>query len=334
MHAFGPSVQSQYLCSGASADASHLIVALSSSSAGHHPGFVTEASRGVGRTTSHHRREFATQVDTGLVEYHFLAEVPAMRRPQLYIYDTCLRRYGARHQWMSFTDADEFFLVRNSSISDMNQLLRQYEGFGALVVNWQVSAVCQEDTPAKHAEIESGDVKLKQNRGALEPCCVDAAHIQALHCSLQGGRAAMATLQHMQVPYRHTTMPHQQKGICSHTHTRFAQMFGSSGLTERPENGTLASYFKCFPLHHKENLHVKTIANVRHTLGTQGDPHHFRYRPGYFAVNEQWQRVDGPFTANVSISQVGHMPRAVLFHVPAAACQRYALSTVDVLDVQ
>lgn len=173
----------------------------------------------------------ADLVDTGLVEYHFLAEVPAMRRPQLYIYDTCLRRYGARHQWMSFTDADEFFLVRNSSISDMNQLLRQYEGFGALVVNWQ--------------------------------------------------------------------------------------MFGSSGLTERPENGTLASYFKCFPLHHKENLHVKTIANVRHTLGTQGDPHHFRYRPGYFAVNEQWQRVDGPFTANVSISQVA------LYHYATKSLAEY-----------
>ena len=83
-------------------------------------------------------------------------------------------------------------------------------------------------------------------------------------------------------------------------------MFGSSGLLERPEEGTLASYFRCFPQDHKENLHVKTIANVRHTLGTQGDPHHFRFHPGYFAVNELWERVDGPWTERVSIDQVGH----------------------------
>ena len=78
------------------------------------------------------------QVDAGLVDYHFLREVPEGRKPQLHIYDTCLQKFGHRHHWMSFTDADEFFVMRNASLSNMPALLRQYEDYGALVVNWQV----------------------------------------------------------------------------------------------------------------------------------------------------------------------------------------------------
>lgn len=66
----------------------------------------------------------------------------------------------------------------------------------------------------------------------------------------------------------------------------------------------MASYFKCFPPDHQENLHVKTIANVEHTWHTLGDPHHFKYRDPFFAVNERGVRVDGPRSAEVSISQV------------------------------
>ena len=78
------------------------------------------------------------QVDTGLVQYHFVREVPPMRRPQLYIYDTCLQKLRHGHTWMSFTDMDEFFVLRNASIPDMPALLREYEEFGGLAVNWQV----------------------------------------------------------------------------------------------------------------------------------------------------------------------------------------------------
>ena len=43
-------------------------------------------------------------------------------------------------------------------------------------------------------------------------------------------------------------------------------MYGSSNLTEKPAGGTLAAYTACFPKDHVQNLHVKTIANLRHTV--------------------------------------------------------------------
>lgn len=56
------------------------------------------------------------------------------------------------------------------------------------------------------------------------------------------------------------------------------QMFGSSGHLSRPEGSTLAAYTACFPQHHMENHHIKTIANTAFVDGVTGDPHHFRYK--------------------------------------------------------
>jgi hypothetical protein len=81
-------------------------------------------------------------------------------------------------------------------------------------------------------------------------------------------------------------------GWCSHIDvTGILQMYGSSGLQTRPENGTLQSFTKCLPVQHKENLHIKTLANTRFTLGPQGDPHHFKYAPGKYAVNTRFEQV-------------------------------------------
>ncbi len=59
------------------------------------------------------------------------------RRPQLYVYDTCIEQYRARHRWMAFIDADEFFVLRDARAPDLPALLAEYEQFGALAVNWQ-----------------------------------------------------------------------------------------------------------------------------------------------------------------------------------------------------
>ena len=79
------------------------------------------------------------QVAKGLVVYHSMPEVLGVQQPQLHIYNTCLEQYRGRHTWMSFTDADEFFVLRNKSLSSLIPLLQQYEQYGALAVNWQVS---------------------------------------------------------------------------------------------------------------------------------------------------------------------------------------------------
>ena len=35
----------------------------------------------------------------------------AVEYPQLYVYDVCLHKFGGRHEWMGFIDADEFLVL-------------------------------------------------------------------------------------------------------------------------------------------------------------------------------------------------------------------------------
>ena len=58
-------------------------------------------------------------------------------RPQLHVYDTCIRRFRARHRWMAFIDADEFVVLRSPLVPDLPALLADFEDFGGLAVNWQ-----------------------------------------------------------------------------------------------------------------------------------------------------------------------------------------------------
>ena len=78
------------------------------------------------------------QVKLGLVEYHQLWGNETDRKPQLFIYDECLRLFSARHTWIAFVDADEFLMLRDHRVGDLPSLLQEYEAYGALVVNWQV----------------------------------------------------------------------------------------------------------------------------------------------------------------------------------------------------
>jgi hypothetical protein len=39
---------------------------------------------------------------------------------------------------MAFTDCDEFFVVTDKGVASLTTLLREYEGFAGLAVNWQV----------------------------------------------------------------------------------------------------------------------------------------------------------------------------------------------------
>lgn len=43
--------------------------------------------------------------------------------PQLYVYDVCLERFGGRHEWMGFIDADEFLVLTGGALS-LPELLR------------------------------------------------------------------------------------------------------------------------------------------------------------------------------------------------------------------
>lgn len=65
---------------------------------------------------------------------------------------------------------------------------------------------------------------------------------------------------------------------------------GSNGHKARPPGGVLRNYNKCV-----RNCHVKTIVNTRAVARTSNTPHHFVYRNGKYAVDSNFERVDGPF---------------------------------------
>ena len=80
--------------------------------------------------------------------------------------------------------------------------------------------------------------------------------------------------------------------------------FGSSGHIHRPSGGTLANFWKCIPLQHPENLHVKTLANTLYVNRASGDPHHFIYNEGKTAVNEMFKPVEGSRSSQNTISRI------------------------------
>ena len=64
------------------------------------------------------------------------------------------------------------------------------------------------------------------------------------------------------------------------------------------------AYTKCAPLQHEENKHVKVVANTRYTLAAGPDPHTFLYVEGKYAVTENFVRVDGAKSVDVSENKV------------------------------
>jgi len=81
------------------------------------------------------------------------------------------------------------------------------------------------------------------------------------------------------------------------------RVFGSSGHITRPEEGVLRGYSKCMSLQNEQTIHVKTIANTEWGRNPDG-PHHWSYKPGFYAVNEHFQRVDGYWNHNVSLDKI------------------------------
>jgi hypothetical protein len=101
-------------------------------------------------------------------------------------------------------------------------------------------------------------------------------------------------------------------------------IFGSSGLSKKPDDLVINSYTLRGTLNHEVpyphlrykglkrfistssyrpmNSHVKCIVNPSRVVEALS-PHHFRYKKGFFAVDELKNKVSGPWTKNVSISK-------------------------------
>jgi hypothetical protein len=52
-------------------------------------------------------------------------------------YNHCLKHYGAYSHWISFLDMDEFIVAKTTK-GNIPALLKDYEQYAALVINWQL----------------------------------------------------------------------------------------------------------------------------------------------------------------------------------------------------
>ena len=75
-------------------------------------------------------------VRADLVDYVFVAP---NRKPftRYVIYKSCISRFGERHKWMAFLDADEFIVVKEPNVK-IPTVLGKFEAFGGLSLNWML----------------------------------------------------------------------------------------------------------------------------------------------------------------------------------------------------
>ena len=83
------------------------------------------------------------------------------RDAQLYIYDICLSKMGAFHEWMAFLDTDEFLVLQPSAPArTLPQFLAGFIAAGGLVVNWRVFGAAESGAKGgalqRHTRCEPG----------------------------------------------------------------------------------------------------------------------------------------------------------------------------------
>jgi hypothetical protein len=84
------------------------------------------------------------------------------------------------------------------------------------------------------------------------------------------------------------------------------RMFGSSGFIDRPSGLQVENFTMCTPTDFPENRQIKTILQPEYAISAR-DPHSFIYRKGYFCVNEDGERIDGPLSrTSINRIQLNH----------------------------
>ncbi|GAB4813823.1 hypothetical protein N2152v2_000869 [Parachlorella kessleri] len=95
------------------------------------------------------------------------------------------------------------------------------------------------------------------------------------------------------------------------------RLVGSSGHVVRPPGGVLRNFLKCTPEEYHENHQVKTIVNTRWVYLPTTDPHHFAYKEGKYAVNTDFEKVEG------AVNPAIRSGRLVLFHYALKSATEY-----------
>ena len=70
------------------------------------------------------------------ISYRYFNHFPSNSSTQVAVYNTCIRNYGDKHQFIGFFDSDEY-IIQKKGAKPFVDFLRQHEDVGALAVNWR-----------------------------------------------------------------------------------------------------------------------------------------------------------------------------------------------------
>lgn len=86
------------------------------------------------------------------------------------------------------------------------------------------------------------------------------------------------------------------------------QIFGSSNLEKKPQGLLTDNFVYRSQTDFIKNRHIKSIISPAKTVGFMNDPHGAYYLPGYYAINEKKEIVNGPFTksVNTNVIRINH----------------------------
>lgn len=72
----------------------------------------------------------------GLSEYVTVTEMPGKSK-LVPAYRHCLKKFGPYSRWISFLDMDEFIVAKTTK-GNLVEFLKDYEGYAAVAINWQL----------------------------------------------------------------------------------------------------------------------------------------------------------------------------------------------------
>ncbi|WP_282708545.1 glycosyltransferase family 2 protein [Ligilactobacillus sp. Marseille-Q7487] len=82
------------------------------------------------------------------------------------------------------------------------------------------------------------------------------------------------------------------------------QVFGSSNFDTKQEGLITDNYVYRSDENFEKNRHIKTVCMPSRSAGFVYDPHSMIYLPGYHAINENFERIEGPLTEVPSTKKI------------------------------
>ena len=84
-------------------------------------------------------------------------------------------------------------------------------------------------------------------------------------------------------------------------------VFGSNGHVYKPKGTQVESFTKRSLKTNPINKHIKSIVQTQYVKSASTDPHHFSYTSSKYCVNENHDRIQGPFSDNsTNLIQINH----------------------------